>query len=54
MTPKFAITAFNPLTGARTELFRWTRDAESGIRRAQSEARQFAMDHLTDFKAEAV
>lgn len=30
--------------GSELELFRWTRDAESGIARATREAREFGME----------
>lgn len=54
MEVRFIIVATVIATGERFECFRWTRDADSGIARAKSEAVRFKMaDKLTDYRAEA-
>ena len=55
MQPKFIIVATVRDTGERYECFTWTRDAQSGIARAELEARLFGMaDKLRNFRAEPV
>jgi len=54
MQARFYIVATEIATGERFECFTWTRDAESGIARAKSDAVKFGMaDKLTDYRAEA-
>lgn len=50
---RFTIIASRP-DGSRFECFRWTRDAASGIARAQREAKGMGLDHLSDFRAEPI
>jgi hypothetical protein len=55
MQPKFTIVATDKSTGDRFVCFTWTRDAESGIARAKSDAVKFAMaDALENFRAEVI
>lgn len=53
MEVRFEIVATEIATGERFVCFRWTRDAESGIRRAKSDAIRFGMaGKLKDYRAE--
>lgn len=50
---RFTILASRP-DGSRFECFRWTRDAASGIARAEREARGMGLHHLVNFRAEPI
>jgi len=51
----YRITAYSKDFKRRVHIFTWTRDPDSGVRRAERECKRFGLqDRFSDFRAEAL